>query len=1149
VSGLGRNMQVAVFLILAAFAVVLHCSVAWADDVYGKIRGTVVDPTGAAVVSAKVVATNVATGISKETVSGADGSYEFLQLAAPATYNVSARQTGFKAFEAHYIHLSLNQVYVLNITFEVGIVTQVVVVEAATAQVETTNIQLGHTIYGITDLPLNGRNWVQLQQTLPGVVAASDRFTTNFATNGGRSQANSYLVNGTDANDLPLNSIQVVPSPDAIAEVTVITNTINPEYGRNGGAILNATTKSGTNTFHGDAFEFYRDTGLNTRNFFSTKTTVFHRNQFGGVIGGPIKKDKAFFFFSYQGTRDRRPQAGGTSTVFTPAERSGDFSADGPMTGPSPFPLVGESGATFPAGTDYATIFPTSHIPAADFNPVALNLTKAFVPLPTTGSTFQFNPVTTSTTNQYISRIDYNMTSKDSIWGYWFIQPNSSTDTLPFTGADLPGFPEQSTARTQHYTVAWSHSFSTSTVNEARMGYNRLNFIAVEPVTPVLPSSVGFAGINPQSTAGAGVPLISVTGLFTLGFSNNGPQPRIDQTYHFTDNFSKVVGRHSLKFGFEMRRSRVDNPFFFNNNGNYTFAGQGTFTTGIAGADFLLGIPDSYAQSSGGFIAARTQTYYSYAQDQYTIRPSLTLTYGIGWQVDTPLKDLFNKGVAVNCFSPGQQSTVFPTAPAGLTFPGDKGCNSAAGVTTHYKDFGPRVGFAWSPGSSHKWSIRAGYGIYFNRTEEELALQNLLAPPFSLTSGGIGDLGGSPGFATPFTDINTGMSLANKFPFTPASPGSKVDFSFFEPFSLNVFDPHFSNPYSQNYNLTIQRELPGATILTVSYVGSLGHKLTKVVEANPAGSAAGNPICKATPGCNSFNNFATAPQSFRFPQTNASGVLIFGSVGTQQTTANSNYNSVQVTVDKHLTHGLQFRATYTYSHSLDSASSFEDFGNFRGSDPFNPRNDYGNSTFDARQRFVVSYVYSFPSVHRFGAFRRILDGWKIAGATLLQAGFPLTITDLGFRSFTCDPTFVFYQCWDRPNFVGPTVQTFDPRTSSVVNSIRGGTVAKDHYYFNPNNFAREALGTLGNAGRNFFHGPGLNNTDLAVLKDTKISESTAIQLRLEFFNLLNHTQFQPVQTTSGVNANSNSSNFGRILNARPAGVDSRIIQLGAKFIF
>ncbi len=419
---------------------------------------------------------------------------------------------------------------------------------------------------------------------------------------------------------------------------------INPEYGRNSGAILNAIIKSGSNQFHGDGFDFYRDTSLNARNYFQPLPAVFHRNQFGATIGGPIRKDHTFFFFSYEGYRQRRPEdsgdcgcsSPGTVHVFSSDQRNGIFPDIPSSANVSPFPLVGENGSTFPAGTPYSTIFPTGHIPASDVNPISNSLLK-FVPTATVGNTFQFNPVRSGIDDQYLARIDHALTSHDSIWGYFLWERSPSIQALPFSGATLPGFSETDGRHWQQYTLAWNHIFSPTTLNEVRAGYTRFNYSSVFPTNPVSPSTVGFTGIAPQLTSGEGVPAVFVTGLFDLGFSLFGPQPRIDQTYQFTDNFTKIVGTHSLKFGFEMRRFEVYNPFAHVNNGWFTFGGAGTFSTGDAGADFLLGIPDSYQQGSGDILNERAQEYYSYAQDQWKIRSNLTMTYGVGWSIDTPI--------------------------------------------------------------------------------------------------------------------------------------------------------------------------------------------------------------------------------------------------------------------------------------------------------------------------------------------------------------------------------------------------------------------------------------------------------------------------------------------------------------------------------
>src|SRR5262249_8569654 len=385
-----------------------------------------------------------------------------------------------------------------------------------------------------------------------------------------------------------------------------------------------------------------------------------------------------------------------------------------------------------------------------------------------TGNQFSFNPITNSVQDQGIGRFDHTFNQNNAIWGVMFFQHAPSQDTLPFTGANLPGFGQHAEREQKQFTVSYSHTFNPNTLNELRVGYTRFNFAAVLPQQATLPSSAGF-NINPQNPAGAGLPTITVQGFFTLGFSTNGPQPRKDQTYQITDNFSKVVGRHSLKFGYDGRRFQVDNPFFAVNNGSFSFAGSGSFTSGSPLVDFVLGVPDTFAQGSGAVINARTYEHYFYAQDSWRFNDRLTLNYGTGWQLVTPLNNNQFGGLAVNCFRPGQQSKVFPDAPAGVVYPGDPTCNKAGGVTTKYGHFGPRFGFAYS--MNNKTSIRGGYGIYFNRFEEETALQNLEAPPFGLSSNGAGDFGGSPGFANPYVDIATGQSEKNKFPFVFPTAG------------------------------------------------------------------------------------------------------------------------------------------------------------------------------------------------------------------------------------------------------------------------------------------------------------------------------------------------------------------------------------------
>jgi len=1121
---------------------------AYADELYARIRGTVTDPSGASVSGAQITATNEATGIARQLVSSMDGSYELISLPI-GTYTVSASKDGFKKFETTGVVLAVNQIYVLNIRLSPGGVTEVVRVEANPVQVETTEMQLGAVVNGqaIVDLPLNGRDWIQLQQLQPGVVAQSDRRADTYATNGSQAQQNSFLVNGADSNNFFNNAPAIIPSPDAIAEFRMVTNTLNPEYGRNSGAIVNAVIKSGTNQVHGSLFEFYRDTSLNATRWFLQGPDILHRNQFGGTLGGPVWKDHTFFFLSYQGTRENRAENitdyGGSAPlglvqVFTKAERGGNFSEGNPGCpfGPnaSPIPLTGSNGLVQPAGTPYCVLWPNGMVPTTDYNGVAINLLDRYVPLPNLGVRgFSFNPAHIDSDDQGLFRLDHTLSPKDAIWGYGLIEYNPGQNALPFFGATLPGFAGTANRYAHQFAVAWNHVLSPTTLNESRISYTRTNIPFASPVTPQLPSSLGFNGIIPQDPAHAGVPAIFVSGLFAMGDSPEGPEDEVGNTYQITDNLSRVSGRHSLKFGVALSRFEYNHQFVGPNNGDFTYAGGGAYSTGVPGLDFLLGIPDSYTQGSSNTTRARGYEYYFFAQDQYRMRQNLTLTYGLGWQTDTPLSNLTNHSQAINCFRPGEQSSVYPTAPAGLIFPGDPGC-TPSGYETHYDHLGPRMGFAWSPnagwlsGGTGKLSIRSGFGIYYNRSEDQPVLQSIFAPPFSLFSFGIGAVGGSPSFAAPFTDI-AGLvpPLQNPFPYNIPS-AANANFSEFEPLDLTVTDPHFTVPYAENYNLTVERELPGKTILSLGYVGAVGHHTLVERELNPGLNPQG---CAANPTCVQFRSI----QNIFFPNNFQYNGLTFGSVGEQTTGGNSNYNSFQASLRNSPSHGLTFSLAYTWSHSLDIGSHFEDTGlDTRALNPFDPHANYGDSVFDARQRFVAYYSYQIPGSKGGGGLISLLTGgWEISGITTFQTGFPITISSPGsYTSLTCD-SFMFYGCWDVPSVSGPVEIYHNPRTSP------------NNLWFNPAAFSTPPFGVIGNARRNFFHGPGLNQTDLALHKWIPLgSESRRLELRLEAFNVFNHAQFNNPDGsfTDGIPPN---GTFGEVLSAGPP----RLVQLAARFYF
>ncbi len=1126
--------------LLLAVSPVLH-----AADVTARIRGTVSDPVGAVIPGASVTATNAETGVTFPTKTQPDGTYEFLHLPL-GTYSITVVSPGFATFNASGIRLDIDTNYVEPVKLSVG-ATQEISVKADAVQVDSTNMQLNNVVEAkqIVELPLITRDFTQLEQLLPGVQASSDRFGS-YSANGSQTQQSSFLLNGSDSNDLPLNGISFRPSVDALSEFNLITSSLNPEYSRNSGAIVSATFKTGTNQFHGDAFEFYRDTFLNTKSYFQNSAAVFHQNLFGGTLGGPIIKDKLFFFLSYQGNRTSEPQAVNVNTVYSPQQLAGNFSS---LTGNTSFTTHKVPGSILPqcTGLTYAQCFPNGEVPTADYNTVAAALTKQYVPLPNAaGSTFLFNPTTTLVQDQGIGRIDYNPTAKDQIWGVFVFQHAPSSDTLPFTGATLPGFGDVNTSEIHQFAVSYTRQLSSSALNEFSVHYTRFNYGAVSPQQVVQPSSAGFDIVS-QNPAVAGLPKIQVGSNFTLGFSNNGPQPRKDQTYQVDDNFSKVVGRHALKFGYDGRRFNVDNPFYGSNNGTFAFTNSNTAGTGSALLDFLIGVPNTYNQGTGGRIDAYAYEHYLYVQDQWKATDSLNITYGVGYQIDTAFHNRQFGGEGVTCFIPGQQSVIFPTAPEDLNYPGDKGCNDASGAVSAFKDVGPRFGFAYSPqlgflsgGQSHKLSIRGGYGIYYNRSEEETSLNNLGDPPFGLNSNGAVDYGATkPSFVNPYQDLATGAVYANKFPATIARPGQAVDFGQYEPLSLSQYAANFRVPYSQNFQVSIEREFPSQIIARMSYVGSLGRHEQVTIEGNPV-TQAGHDACLADPAC--FGNPDT--QSLSFPTHSVNGNSdIFPSVGLISTEGTSNYNSLQLSMNKALTHGLILQASYTLSHALDDASNYENAGyggTTRGYNQYQPSLNYGNSTYDARNRFIFSPVYVVPRFLSGGYFANLLgSGWEISGIETLANGFPYDISYGGEVSYSlyCSAATSFYACPDVPVQTAP-LQRLTPRNKAA--AVNGNPS-----WFGTAGFTDEAIGTFGNIGRDTYHGPGLNNTDVEVSKNfyySRSSESKFIQLRLESYNVFNHTQF----SNPDGNYSDNGATFGTITSVQHA---PRQTQLVGKFYF
>ncbi|MGA8089273.1 MAG: carboxypeptidase regulatory-like domain-containing protein [Terracidiphilus sp.] len=1163
---------------------------AHAIDIKARIKGTVTDPQGAVLAGVKVTATNEATGVKFDAVSGSDGGYLFPQLPI-GTYTISVSANGFKSFTAKGIVLNVDQEYVEDAKLSVGSTAEVVEVAASPVQVDTSDIQLSNVVDSteMTELPLIGRGFTGLELILPGVQASSDRFGT-FSVSGGQTQQSEFLINGADTNDIALNTVALSPNLDAIDQFNLIDGPLNAEYDRNSGGIVSATIKEGSNHFHGDVYEFYRDTFLNTLSYyqktlnkstgkFSGVVSPYHQHIFGGTVGGPILHDKLFFFGAYEGTRQRTPQSGGSVDVYNTANLGGDFSADdNPVeagtrpdasTGwglwtankiPSSITVQGCStaGETWAqCAYDLGGVIPTSA-----FSTVANNLVTKYVPAPNNGTYgFKFNPVTVLTSNQYIGRIDYSINTANQITALGIYSKRPTTDTLPFTGASIPGFGDVNTLTIQQYTGDYVHQFNSTTVNDFAGHYTRFNFDAVEPQNKVSPASLGF-NISPQDAAAASVPTISVGGTnvgFTLGFSTNGPQPRIDQVAQLDDNLSKVIGRHTFKFGYDGRRFNVHNPFYARNSGSFSFGNTGTFSTGDGAVDFLLGIPTSYDQNSGATIIAEAFLNYVFAQDTWKLTDKLTFSYGLGYSIDTPLHNLQYGGSGIVCIIPGQQSTVFANSPTSLNYGGDKGCTNSGLAKTKYSEFGPRVGFVYAPdwgaisGGPGKFSIRGGFGIYYDRSEEETALQTLATPPFGTDTSGAG-IGGTASFADPFTDINGAGAVANPFPYTFPKKGDNVDFSALEPiYNISTYGSDFRAPYAENFQLSLEREFPGRVVARASYVGSLARHNQSTTDANPI-TPAGHAACVAdTTYCSGSNAIYREEQSYFFPENtllNSDSTIL--DIGQVDSTGSSNYHSLQVNIEKATTHNLYFQLSYTFAHALDTASSFENAGfgssSTRGYNQFAPQLNYGDAAFDVRHRVVFSPIYVTPTLRRsaewYNPINLALSGWEVSGIVTLASGFPFDVSYAGgsANSEWCPDFLNFYACPDAPNQVAPVMKSGNPRTRTLSLHTQSGA------YVDKASWVNEPLGTFGNSRRDISHGPGINNTNMVLAKNIYLSSDKQryVQLRIESDNVFNHTQFtNPSTTWNDSVLKSSTTSFGYISGTQSA----RLSQLAAKFYF
>lgn len=697
----------------------------------GRIVGRVADPTGAVLASVKITLVNEATGASRDTQTNASGDYNFVEV-VPGSYRVEFELAGFKKNVQTSVLVNVNQVVTLNSILQIGATQEVVEVTSEAPQVDTTSTQLGAVINNrsVNELPLNTRDTYQFLQLQPGVQAQlgngngslfyGSQDTGSVSVNGGRTRANNFSVNGGDANDQFVNLPTVQPSPDSVEEFRVITNTFDAEYGRNSGSVVNVITKSGTNNFHGDIFEYFRNTVLDAQGYFNSTRPQWNQNQFGGTIGGPIKKDSSFFFVSYEGRRIREGTPGPVLNVPTTAERGGDFSgvggfanggsisdsfvasvlnarSNGGTTCPNAITALG--GTTPAAGVAWSSIFPTGAIPTACQDPVAANLMQQFVPSQNVAPGLnQSVPVSTDNGDQFTVRFDQKISSRQNFSAYYYfndIRQFQPYNEFEAAGADVPGFGNLNDNRFQQYNLSHTWTITNAVVNEARFTYMRqgqLGFLKPQTNNAVTASCTGAAaafcftgtsdsapvnnlltsfgipagkgGITPGLPANlTGVPYVNISGGSSFGNNFEGFLPQVGNSFQWSDNLTWVKGNHTFKFGVDIRRARFDQYYYFDVNGEFTFNNSGSNAIlpgdGDNYAEFLLGLADSYTQGSGQREDIRATALYPFAQDSWKIKPNLTLNYGLRWELNTPLTDIAGH---VETFRPGQNSTVHPCA-------------------------------------------------------------------------------------------------------------------------------------------------------------------------------------------------------------------------------------------------------------------------------------------------------------------------------------------------------------------------------------------------------------------------------------------------------------------------------------------------------
>ncbi len=1058
---LGHSLfTILLFGALLAFAVVDATA-----QTTGTIYGTVTDTAGAAVSGAAVTVRNLDTNLNRSATTGDTGAYA-VTLLPVGPYSVAVEAPGFRLFIRERLELEVNANLRVDGLLEVGEVTERVVVTAELNQVETASSTLGKVVEErrIVELPLNGRNFLQLGVLQSGVVPPPANINMlgsgtnstpggtsfNFSVNGQRLTSNNHLMDGVNNVEPFSGAAMVVPSPDSLKEFRILTNAYTAEFGRAGGSIVTVITKGGSNSFHGSVYEFLRNDVFDARNFFSPEVPALKQHQFGGTLGGRIIRDRTFFFGSFEGFRQNKGLPTSTN-VPSLLVRQGNFSQEAvkPID-----PLTGQR-------------FPNDIIPPQRIDPVARNVLNLY-PVPNTGTNrWSGAPVAKNDREQVVVRIDHAFGEKNTIAGRYILDQGSlispgGSNVLNLGVVSVPGFALETANRFQNLMISDTHVFSQRTVNDFRFSYQRAFLTNETPIVTQDPAAIGFT--YPTAVDIKAMPGIAVSGHTALGY--NFFNERLTNFYQFVDNLSVNAANHSLKFGAEVRHTRVVGLFPSIAFGSFGFTGA---VTRNPLGDLLLGRPFLFLQAGGKADKKMKQTaYYFYGLDDFRVRRNLTLNLGLRYEL---APGYTGEDHLVLTYKAGQQSTFNPAYPVGLLRPTDPGVPATL-FPTGKLNFAPRVGIAWDPFSDGKSSVRAGYGIFYDDSSLVQIYTVQQPPDFQPITSTVFP----PSFADPF--------LGN----SPFNPPLRFPLAFPNGFTTTWTAPDYKLPYLQHWNLTLQRQLTNALAVELAYVGNKGTRLQGTTDPNQAIWA---------PGATGGNALS------RRPNTRIGNVLEISS------RFNSSYHGLQSTVTQRLSRGLSFQAAYTWSKAIDDTSLPTGFFQIPGqqSRPQNSRDlkaERGRSAFDIRHRFVASCVYELPFFNRrTGLTSQLMGGWKLNGIVQLQSGYPFTIIDTG------DPSRDTVADNDRTNVIR------DPNFPSGQRTVES--------WFDTGAFQRFTPPGFGNAARNIVDADGVINFDMGLGKDFRFSEQRRIEFRWEVFNVFNHPNFAP--PVNDINAVS----FGRVL--------------------